>query len=129
MIAVGCLALLIVSAGLSPSDAGHGTHTRLGLPACGWAVAFDAPCPTCGMTTAFAHAATADGWASLSAQPAGAAMAVLTAAGLFGGLHGALGGARVEGVFAWMVTKPALVTASAVVLVAWAWKWVTWAGL
>ena len=37
------------------------------------------PCATCGMTTAFAHAADGDVVSSFVTQPAGAVMAVLTA--------------------------------------------------
>ena len=50
-----CLALapLVIAAALSPSNAGHGTHRQLGLPACGWQTNMGLPCPTCGMTTSF----------------------------------------------------------------------------
>jgi hypothetical protein len=40
---------------LTPDPQGYGTHQQLGLPACGfWHVA-GFPCPSCGMTTAWAH--------------------------------------------------------------------------
>ncbi len=51
--AVGILAL---ATRLTPSDEGMGTHRQLGLPPCGFVVVTGYPCPTCGMTTAFALA-------------------------------------------------------------------------
>ncbi|MEC9374691.1 MAG: hypothetical protein VYC34_12640, partial [Planctomycetota bacterium] len=55
--AAAFIAVLIVAATLTPSPDGHGTHTRLGLTPCPWVLTLNKPCPTCGMTTAFAHAA------------------------------------------------------------------------
>ena len=56
--ALGVLALtatpLAVAAWLSPDARGYDTHTALGLPACGFPQRWGLPCPTCGMTTAFA---------------------------------------------------------------------------
>ncbi|CAK9020268.1 Uncharacterized protein SCF082_LOCUS14851, partial [Durusdinium trenchii] len=73
---------------------GHGTHTRLGLPSCSWVVAFDAPCPTCGMTTAVTHAANGDLIGSFLVQPAGAIFSLVAAVALWCGLHGAITGAE-----------------------------------
>jgi hypothetical protein len=54
--AIGCgLALLLaVAAMLKPSPFQYGTHQQLGLPPCTFLVFFGVPCPTCGMTTAWA---------------------------------------------------------------------------
>src|ERR1051325_190260 len=71
LVGVGCLGVLLVAAKLDPSPAGHGTHTQFGLPACGWAVVLGHPCPTCGMTTAFAWAVRGRLVASFLAQPMG----------------------------------------------------------
>ncbi len=38
---------------LRASPLGHGTHTQLGLPPCGSVIAFDRPCPGCGLTTSW----------------------------------------------------------------------------
>lgn len=49
------LAVVITAAMLTPSASGHGTHTQLGLPPCGFLVLTGYPCPGCGLTTSFAH--------------------------------------------------------------------------
>ena len=76
---VGVGTLLGVAAWLNPSTDGHGTHTQLGLPACGWVTGMGIPCPSCGMTTSFAHAADGDFVGSFRAQPAGAFLAIISA--------------------------------------------------
>lgn len=84
---VGAGGLLGTAAWLEPDASGLGTHAQLGLPACGWIHAAGVPCPTCGMTTAFALAADGRLLAALACQPAGAVLALLTAAaGLLGAM-------------------------------------------
>jgi hypothetical protein len=78
-IALAALSLLIVAAVLKPAGGGLGTHEQLGLPQCGWIAAANMPCPTCGMTTAFSHAADGNLLASFRAQPMGALLALGTA--------------------------------------------------
>lgn len=82
VIASVCWALLILSACLTPSPTGMGTHRHLGLPACQWLATTGYPCPTCGMTTsmaAMAHGRVVLAW---QAQPFGIVLftAVLAAA-------------------------------------------------
>jgi hypothetical protein len=79
LVLVASLGLLGVAAWLEPSPDGMGTHQALGLPPCGFLLATGLPCATCGMTTAFAHAAHGQLGQSFAAQPAGALLAVLTA--------------------------------------------------
>src|SRR5271154_3804334 len=50
LIAGFCLA-----ASLQPDPRGFGTHRQLGLPPCIVRLVFGIPCPSCGMTTSFAH--------------------------------------------------------------------------
>ncbi len=40
---------------LRPDPSGFGTHQQLGFPPCTIYTYFKIPCPTCGMTTSFAH--------------------------------------------------------------------------
>jgi hypothetical protein len=92
--ALACLAVLSAAASITPSSTGFNTHTQLGLPPCMWAAISGKPCPTCGMTTAFAHAAHADLLASIQAQPFGAFLALLTAMLFWLSLHTATTGSR-----------------------------------
>ena len=75
---LACGALLALSAWLKPARAGMGTHQQLGLPPCNWVVVTGYPCPTCGMTTAFAHTVRGQWLAAIKAQPAGWLLAVAT---------------------------------------------------
>lgn len=49
------LALLITAAALRPDPRGYGTHQGLGLPPCTVQQLFGIRCPSCGMTTSWAH--------------------------------------------------------------------------
>ena len=73
-------AVLAVSAYLTPSPTGLGTHEQLGLPPCGFLLATHLPCPTCGYTTAFALAAHGRLGAALRTQPAGFLLALAVTA-------------------------------------------------
>lgn len=53
-LALFLLSTLAVATRLEPDARGRGTHTQLGLPPCGFLAVTGKPCPTCGMTTAFA---------------------------------------------------------------------------
>lgn len=74
------LGLLGVALWLTPDPRGHGSHVQLGLPPCLPMMLWHVPCPTCGMCTAFAHAARGELLSAFHAQPAGLLLAVLTAA-------------------------------------------------
>jgi len=78
VIFVGCAVLLAVAARLHPDGRGLGSHEQLGFPPCSFVVLFGRPCPTCGMTTAFAHAVRGELIAALRVQPAGLAAALAT---------------------------------------------------
>jgi len=128
LVALGAGALLAVASGLQPSTKGHGTHESLGMPACAWAVNLDRPCPTCGMTTSFAHAAEGDLGAALVNQPMGAVLAVLAATVLIGAGHAALTGARVGSMLGPVASGRTLWIAGGLTLGAWVYKIITWTG-
>lgn len=87
-------AMVVVAFSLQP-DADHmGTHQQLGLPPCGFVALTGYPCPTCGMTTAFAHAVRGQMIAALYAQPAGAVLALGTVLLLILSLVAAITGRR-----------------------------------
>lgn len=81
----GCLAVLLLAGLATPSLRGYGTHTGLGLPPCGFLQRTGYPCPSCGMTTAFA--AMIRGRVNLAwrANPFGIVLFVLTVLGAVGG--------------------------------------------
>jgi len=74
-----CLTVLLIAAGLDPSPNRLGTHMQLGLAPCRWITYLDIPCPTCGMTTAFANAAHGHLLAGFLSQPFGFLLAIGTA--------------------------------------------------
>jgi hypothetical protein len=78
-IAAAAAAPLLVAAWLEPSGSGVGTHEQLGLPACGWIAGLGMPCPSCGMTTAFAFASRGALLDAFATQPAGAVLALAAA--------------------------------------------------
>ena len=122
----GALGILIVAVLLAPSGEGHGTHTRMGLPSCGWVVAFDTPCPTCGMTTSYAHAVRGDFATAAKTQPMGTLLAVLTAATAVGGLHAAITGCRLGRFTDRILTGKTLWIGFSLTLAAWIYKILTW---
>lgn len=90
---VGLAALGVVGLSLwvKPDARGYGTHEALGLPPCGLKFVTNIPCPSCGMTTSFAHAARLDWRCSLDAHPGGlvlfgavAITAIVSLSGLVG---------------------------------------------
>jgi hypothetical protein len=71
-----CLAIILVAglwlaSGLHPRGDYLGTHRQLHLPPCGFYLMTGYPCPTCGMTTAFAYTVHGQIWQAVRAQLAG----------------------------------------------------------
>ena len=71
--------ILIVARLLQPSSRGVGTHEQLGLPPCAFLHLTGIPCPSCGLTTSFAHAARLDFYEAFIVQPFGLILFCLTA--------------------------------------------------
>jgi hypothetical protein len=136
VVAAALLAVLCVAAWLTPSPAGHGTHEQLvlrsglGLRPCSWLMVTARPCPTCGMTTAFAHAANGDILAAAGAQPMGAALALLCAAGFWVALHaGVTGSPGLAAALTGRAGRRTLWAAIALLVGAWVYKLISWQGL
>lgn len=85
LLALGCAAVLSTAVWLSPDPRGYGTHQQFGVGGCSMLVRTGYPCPTCGMTTAFAHTVRGQWLSAARAQPAGFLLALGTAVagGLF----------------------------------------------
>lgn len=115
-------ALLATAAWLDPDPAGLGTHEQLGIPACGWPHGLGVPCPTCGMTTAFALAAEGRIGPALACQPAGAVLAIATAAAGLLALHVVVTGSSVMPILRRLGGGWVWWGLGALILGAWAWK-------
>ncbi len=126
LIAVAAATPLAIASTLTPATQGMGTHTALGLPPCGWAVASGMPCPSCGMTTSFTWAAHGDLWASFVTQPMGFVLALASAMTALVCLWAACTGARVQGPAEAILLRP-VVGWSALVFFLAAWGWKIWA--
>ncbi len=124
--AAACGLVLLIAAGLDYDPAGHGTHTQLGMPACGWAVTLDFPCPTCGMTTSFTAAADAEPIRAFRTQPLGAVLALATAGLFWGGLWQALTGDRLGAIALRWLQPRTLWLLGALAAASWVFKIVTW---
>ncbi len=74
------IALLITASRLTPSPRGMGTHQRLGLPPCTLVQWYGLRCPSCGMTTSWAHMTRGHVLASLRANSGGALLALASIA-------------------------------------------------
>jgi hypothetical protein len=80
LVMLACCGILGLAAWLTPDERGYGTHEQLGFGRCGMLVTTGLPCPTCGMTTAFAYAVRGRLFRAFLAQPAGLLLALATAA-------------------------------------------------
>lgn len=90
--ALAAIAILAVAFFLQPSEEGIGTHRQLGLPTCGWIVAADLPCPTCGMTTAWSYTVRGEIPTAFNTQPMGMILAFIAMGIAIGGIFVAITG-------------------------------------
>jgi hypothetical protein len=73
----GLAVLLGIAAFLTPDAHHFGTHQQLGLPPCSFYMLFGVPCPTCGMTTSWAHLMRGEIVTAFRVNAGGAMLAVL----------------------------------------------------
>ncbi|MBN1488402.1 MAG: DUF2752 domain-containing protein [Phycisphaerae bacterium] len=121
LIAGACAGTLALAASLRPDPTGFGTHTQFGWSACGFLVQTGYPCPTCGMTTAFADFATGHPIRAFMHQPMGLILAAGTAVVGIVALAAAISG-RVLGVN-WYRVNPVRVVWAFVVLFIGSWAY------
>ena len=76
--------LLVVAFCLQPDPRGIGTHEQLGLPPCMFSVICGFRCPSCGMTTSWAHLTHGRVQQALQASASGSLLSCLA---LLGGGH------------------------------------------
>ncbi len=124
--ALACLAPLVFAAMLSPDPAGHGTHRQFGWPPCGMLMATGRPCPTCGMTTSWAHAAHGQWVDAFITQPGGLLLCLLAAAVFWVALHTAVFGSRALDLALNLLQPKLLLVLAAILLGSWVYKLATW---
>jgi hypothetical protein len=120
LVLAGCLGVLGLAAWLEPDPRGYGTAERFGGP-CGMLVTTGLPCPTCGMTTAFAYAVRGRFLAAAWAQPAGLVLALATGA-LAGVSLWTLGRGRWPQISVWIMPHHLFLILLVVLLGGWAYK-------
>ncbi|MCI0365808.1 MAG: DUF2752 domain-containing protein [Phycisphaerales bacterium] len=128
VVALVCSGVLGLAAWLTPSPTGLGTHQALKFPPCGWITMADLPCPTCGMTTAFAHAANGNLVASFLAQPMGCILALATAITLLVSVQVLITGSNLGRSFTVLWGKATVWGLSAIVFFSWMYKILTYKG-
>ncbi len=74
---VGLAGLLLTARLLQPSSDGFGTHRQLGMPACSLVAILGVRCPSCGMTTSWAHLTRGQLPAAMRANTGGAMLALV----------------------------------------------------
>lgn len=121
---------LLIGAGfLTPDPSGVGTHEQLGLPPCGFHQRTGLPCPTCGMTTAFAWAVRGRIIQAFRIQPAGALGALMTAALWWATGWTALTGASWKPFLQILARPAAIVILLIVIIAAWVYKLLAMLGI
>lgn len=123
-VAVAGLWLLSATAQLTPSATGTGTHEQLGLPTCGMLARTGNPCPTCGMTTAFAWMSRGRIDKAFLTQPAGAVGALTLIAAVIGCLMVAIRGVAPD--LFWLAWNWRALFIGAVLLVLLSWIYRSW---
>jgi hypothetical protein len=125
-VALACLGVLLIAAGLHADASGAGTHEQIGLPPCGFLLVTGQPCATCGMTTAFTHAADGHFGLAFATQPMGLLLAVLVAALFWGGAYAALTGTTLNRLYAVLLRPRAVVVIVLLFFAAWGYKALTY---
>lgn len=122
VLALACLAPLVLAAMLTPSHTGTGTHTRIGLPECQWLARTGLPCPSCGMTTSWTWFVRGNLEASLYVQPMGTVLAALAVCSFWGGLYAAATGRAVYPLLGAVTARYYFLPLMTIAVTAWAWK-------
>jgi hypothetical protein len=121
VVTLASLAILVVAALVTPNPRGVGTHKQLGLTACGFYERTGYPCPTCGMTTAFAHMVRGRIWNAFAVQPAGALAALLCAFTFLTGTYVTFTGKSLDQYTSRLNVLRVLLIVALVVLASWLW--------
>jgi len=121
-VGMACLGVLFVAARVNPSHSGVGSHRQLGLQDCQFESRTGLPCPTCGMTTSFAHFVRGQVGASLWVQPMATVLALMTTMAFWGGIYIAISGRPAHRLLNLVPAKYYLWPLLVFGVLAWAWK-------
>src|SRR5437764_1782260 len=121
-VAMACLGVLVIAARLNPSKTGLGSHRQLGLQECQFESRTGIPCPTCGMTTSFAHFVRGQILASFWVQPMGTILALLTTMAFWAALYIAISARPAHRLLNLIPARYYLLPLLALLVLAWAWK-------
>ena len=121
IIALVCMVVLGVARYVEPEARGLGSHQQLGLQVCGFYQRTGYPCPTCGMTTAFAYVVRGQVLDALWVQPAGMLGALACIIGAAVGGYTAITGRCFERYL--IGVNPVIVAMWIVVIILVAWGW------
>jgi hypothetical protein len=124
--ALGLAMLLLVARVLQPDKSGYGTHRHLGLPPCTFMFLFHRPCPTCGMTTAWAWLMRGRVLESLRANACGTLLAVWSLLAIPWLLATAAAGRRLRGTPRAPVVLTIVIALITLAMLQWGWR--LWAG-
>jgi hypothetical protein len=121
-IALACLGVLAIAVMISPDKRGVGTHQQLGLSECQFESQTGLPCPTCGMTTSFAHFVRGQVAASFYIQPMGMVLALITMLTFWVALYVALSGRPAHRLLNMVPGRYYAIPLLVFGVLAWAWK-------
>jgi len=116
---IGTAGLLATAVWVQPDPRGVGTHEQLSRPACAMLELSGYPCPTCGMTTSFAHFVRGNWWTSLRVQPMGFILALVATMAAAASTASLLTGRR--WLINWYRVSPAALVIGCIVLVLASW--------
>jgi len=117
-----CGGVLGLAMYVKPEGRGLGSHEQLGMAGCGFYERTGYPCPTCGMTTAFAHVVRGQLLEAFTVQPAGALGALMCVLAVVVSGYVVVTGKRLGSKYYfrinWIVV---MMVIASVVLAAWGW--------
>ena len=127
LVSLGCMAILVLALHLEPTNLPLGPQSYLSLPECAFRQRTGYPCPTCGMTTAWARAVRGDLVAAFRANIAAGVFALVCAVAALGGLATVFGGRScynrfVEPVLGLLRPRQWFYLAVGLIIFAWAWN-------
>jgi hypothetical protein len=119
-LALGALGVLVVARLVTPDPSGFGTHEQLGLPRCLFRALTALPCPSCGLTTAFAYMVRFDAVGATRAHALGAPLFLAAVAAVPVALVGAMRAWRFAPVMRALRVREAAIVVGVALALAWA---------